>query len=705
MPSHSRSRERHRDRDREYTRRRHYDDADDVDDYDADHHYRRHRSRHSRGQSRGYEFHGYHEYDVDENEYGEEDDPMVDYYGRTRRSRPRDERTRIDRSKAKESPATSPKKRSDREGHRRRGDSRGADGSPTRGAAMMRERRHRNRDGDDYDRERELRRQQRRRERERERAAEKHASTDSANSASQLLSADALAKLNMQYEREKRREQESADEDLRYEKRRQRRREALNEKAPGYDEDETETPRRSQKRRLVSGAVMEEGEGPRLKVGRRGGGGSVFSWGGGDGDDANATKKKKRLWIGIGVLALVLIIVIPVAVVVSKKKSTAANSDPSSSSSQTNLTASLANVDPNSIPVSTCLQTLWNGIADIFQPSAKGTYFDPFTWLDTRDFNLTYTNETVGGLPIMGLNSTWDDSARPNPHVPPLNQNFSYGTQPIRGVNLGGWLSIEPFITPSFFSRYPLTDGVVDEWTLSQKLGSSAASVIEKHYATFISEEDFAEMQAAGLDHVRIQYSYWAVKTYDGDPYVPQISWRYLLRAIEYCRKYGLRVNLDLHGIPGSQNGWNHSGRQGPIGWLNGTDGELNAQRSLEIHDQLSQFFAQPRYKNIVTIYGLCNEPKMLSLPIESVLNWTTAATELVQRNGITAMIAFGDGFLNLSKWKYMLKNGPPNMLLDTHQYTIFNTAEICLTHQAKINLTCNDWKPMIATVNSPTEG
>jgi glucan 1,3-beta-glucosidase len=305
----------------------------------------------------------------------------------------------------------------------------------------------------------------------------------------------------------------------------------------------------------------------------------------------------------------------------------------------------------------------------------------------------------------MGLNSTWDDSARPNNKVPPLNQNFTYGTQPIRGVNLGGWLSIEPFITPSLFSRYPLTDGVVDEFTLCQKLGSSAGSVIETHYATFISEEDFAEIAQAGLDHVRIQYSYWAVKTYDGDPYVAQISWRYLLRAIEYCRKYGLRVNLDLHGIPGSQNGWNHSGRQGVIGWLNGTDGDVNAQRALDIHDQLSQFFAQPRYKNIVAIYGLANEPKMLSLPVESVLNWTTTATELVQKNGITAMIAFSDGFLNLSKWKYMNKNGPPNMLLDTHQYTIFNTGEICLTHQAKVNLVCSQWSPMLSTVNSVTNG
>jgi len=34
-------------------------------------------------------------------------------------------------------------------------------------------------------------------------------------------------------------------------------------------------------------------------------------------------------------------------------------------------------------------------------PSAIGTYFDSTKWLDWEDFNVTYTNVTVGGLPIM----------------------------------------------------------------------------------------------------------------------------------------------------------------------------------------------------------------------------------------------------------------------------------------------------------------
>lgn len=39
-----------------------------------------------------------------------------------------------------------------------------------------------------------------------------------------------------------------------------------------------------------------------------------------------------------------------------------------------------------------------------------------------------------------------------NAHTPPLDQPFGYGKQPIWGVNLGGWLVLEPFITPRYLS-------------------------------------------------------------------------------------------------------------------------------------------------------------------------------------------------------------------------------------------------------------
>jgi glucan 1,3-beta-glucosidase len=372
--------------------------------------------------------------------------------------------------------------------------------------------------------------------------------------------------------------------------------------------------------------------------------------------------------IAAGVIVLLLAIIIPVAVVVSNKNNSGPSSGGGSSSSSNGGSSS-------NVPV-----------------AAKGTYLDPTTWADTTDFNTTYTNDTVGGLPVMGLFSAWDDSAKANDLVPALNQPWGpYSTRPARGVNLGGWLSLEPFITPSLFN-YDSKLGIIDEWTLCTHLGPSGAqSTLEKHYSTFVTEQTFIDIANAGLDHVRIPYSYWAVTTYDGDPYVFRTSWRYLLRGIEWARKHGLRINLDLHGLPGSQNGWNHSGRQGDVGWLNGTNGDLNKQRSLDIHNQLSTFFAQDRYKNIITFYGLANEPKMTSLPASAVIDWTTTAYNLVRTNGITADVVFGDGFMGLAKWKGQMQ-GLSGMVLDVHQYVIFNVAQIVWNHTAKIQYACEGW-------------
>lgn len=363
---------------------------------------------------------------------------------------------------------------------------------------------------------------------------------------------------------------------------------------------------------------------------------------------------------------MVLLIIIVVAVVVSKKNS-GASSDSSS------LTSNLDGVDPSTIP------------------SGAPDYLNPFTWYDTRDFNVTYTAVLVGDLPIMGLNSTWDDSAAPNDNVPALSTAWgSYADRPARGVNLGGWLSIEPWITPDLFN-YDSGMGIVDEYTLCQHLGSGCASTLEAHYSSFVTEETFAEIADAGLDHIRIPYSYWAVQTYDSDPYLYRASWRYLLRGIEWARKYGLRINLDLHGLPGSQNGWNHSGRLGPIGWFNGTDGDLNVQRSIDVHDRLSKFFAQDRYKNIISHYGLANEPKMTVISVNDVVNWTETVFSMVRANGVDAIVVFGDGFRGLESWQGEM-TGYSNLALDVHQYVIFNNAQIVYNHTAKVSYACEGW-------------
>lgn len=80
------------------------------------------------------------------------------------------------------------------------------------------------------------------------------------------------------------------------------------------------------------------------------------------------------------------------------------------------------------------------------------------------------------------------------------------------------------------------------------------------------------------------------------------------MKAFAWARKYGLRVNVDLHALPGSQNGYNHSGKQGQVDFLNGVMGLANAQRGLDYMRVIVEFITQKEYSNLVPLFGVANE-------------------------------------------------------------------------------------------------
>ncbi|KAJ6257695.1 glucan 1,3-beta-glucosidase [Drechslerella dactyloides] len=436
------------------------------------------------------------------------------------------------------------------------------------------------------------------------------------------------------------------------------------------------------------------------------------------------TNRKKKLWICVGIsIAFGVIVAILLAVLITqnilhvRSKDAAVRPDANAAAASTTAAGAASEADPTAgpdkdrnagaaKPTKTGSRSASATTSDVPEetacptksdiPSAdRGTDLDTTTWLDLTDFNCSYTSQTVGGLPLVGLNSSWDNSNQANPGVPPLTKPWgSYSSRPARGVNLGGWLSLEPFITPSLFA-YDASLGIVDEYSLSKYLGKKAAATLEKHYATFVTEQDFKSIADAGLDHVRIPFSYWAVAVYDSDPYVFRVSWRYLLRGIEWARKYGLRIKLDLHGLPGSQNSWNHSGRQGQIGFIAGTNGAKNAQRALDIHDQLSKFFAQDRYKNIIAFYGLANEPGN-AIPLKDLISWTANAYKIVRENGVEAAQVFSDSLRSLTTWQGELQGYSDSLVLDTHEYVIFDNALLSMKHSAKITFACETWTEQI---------
>lgn len=205
----------------------------------------------------------------------------------------------------------------------------------------------------------------------------------------------------------------------------------------------------------------------------------------------------------------------------------------------------------------------------------------------------------------------------------------------LRGVNLGGWLLLEKWLTPSLFAG---TDAE-DEYGFMRTPG--AAEKLRRHRAEFLTEADFAWIAEHGLQLVRIPVGHWIFGEEDraaGEPEllgaIEELDW-----AMAMAAKYGLLVLLDLHGAPGSQNGQDHSGLIGRRDWYANQDFR---RRTLDVLERLAR-----RYRDADHLWGI----ELLNEPMDPRL-WTLirfyreAYARLITILRPGTRIVFSDGFV-----------------------------------------------------------
>lgn len=158
----------------------------------------------------------------------------------------------------------------------------------------------------------------------------------------------------------------------------------------------------------------------------------------------------------------------------------------------------------------------------------------------------------------------------------------------LRGVNVGGWLVLEPWINTALFRAHPpaaagvgsvpVGDVADSEYALCMRLGAAAAAaVLGAHRRDWLAAADFHAMAAAGLNAVRVPVGYWGVlpraarggrrgRPAAADPYVGPV-WTHLDDALGWAAAARLGVLLDLHAHPGGQSGEAHTGRARGSRW------------------------------------------------------------------------------------------------------------------------------------------
>ncbi|KAI5920576.1 putative Exo-beta-1,3-glucanase [Camillea tinctor] len=259
------------------------------------------------------------------------------------------------------------------------------------------------------------------------------------------------------------------------------------------------------------------------------------------------------------------------------------------------------------------------------------------------------------------------------------DSNFVFGVDKVRGVNLGGWLVLEPWITPSVFSSTP--ENVVDEFTLTQTLGADAAAhLLDRHWSTWITQADIKDIASKGLNFVRIPVGYWSVTPLDEDPYV-QGAYEYLRMALDWAKSSNIKVIIDLHGAPGSQNGLDNSGRRGTIQW---TQGSTVAQTLNALKKLRDDFASHPAVASI----ELLNEPMSPNLDMGVVKQFMSEGVSNLANSDV--VVAFHDAFLGPAAWNDWNSGSSSPLLLDTHHYEVFDSGQLQMDAVAHISSACS---------------
>jgi len=180
----------------------------------------------------------------------------------------------------------------------------------------------------------------------------------------------------------------------------------------------------------------------------------------------------------------------------------------------------------------------------------------------------------------------------------------------LRGTCVGGWMNMENFI-----DGYPGAESGLRR-TMSEVIGrENGEYFFEKLLDAFFAEDDIAFIKKTGANTVRLPVNYRHFESDDAPFEYKESGFRRLDAAVDLCEKHGLYVIIDMHAVPGWQNGHWHSDNE--------TAANLFWTHKL-FQDRLKGLWREfaGRYRNraVIAGYELMNEPAV-NLPAGDIPN------------------------------------------------------------------------------------
>ncbi len=207
----------------------------------------------------------------------------------------------------------------------------------------------------------------------------------------------------------------------------------------------------------------------------------------------------------------------------------------------------------------------------------------------------------------------------------------------IVGTNLGNWLNPEGYM---FNFRKTNCEWMINDMICELAGPDFARQFWQTFKDNYITEDDLAFIARTGANTVRLPFNY---KLFTLEDYMGKNDdnegFRMMDKTIEWCRKYGLYLILDMHDCPGGQTGDNIDNGYG-YPWL------FESEESQQLFCNIWKRIAL-RYKDepVILGYELMNEPVATTFPkelqhalnrkLEPLYKRATQAIREVDRNHI----------------------------------------------------------------------